>query len=798
MIRARAGAGRAAAILLAVLMLAGLVTVLPGVPRAGAAESGGIDVAPTSVSSPVLTSKGAPLVLGFDLANTTGRDLDQVTVRVRMSQPLTLRGQLANEKAQGTPLTDKEAAFSVSRLAAGQRASGQVKINLEKVPSPLSTGKDGNATYAFTLEASAGGDSAGSARVLVPWMPNAPTKNKTQLGVLWPLVDQPRRDGTTIPDDQQTPVFEDDGLTAELADKGRLDRLVAAGDKLGDKLTWVVDPDLLDTAAAMQRGYRVAPPPTAESTNDRDARKDRKSGDKNGQATPGTGDGDTGAESLANPRTEDTTTPGTGGPVAGTWLDRLRAATAQGTVVALPYSDTDVATVAHAPTTAGTDLSAELSGAVAQGGAAAQRVLNRPVRTNLMWPIEGGVDPSIVALAKTSGASMLVASGSGMPTKKSLNYTPSARAEVGPQLDAIVTDPRIDALLAQDASAPGRKIEIQQQLIAELFTITMEDPNRQRTLLIAPPRNMSADLGEVLAQAVTTATTAAAWADIASLDSVAQSALGEERTVKPYPQELSRTEPSPRYLKAIPELQQSLATFAAILTKPERVTGPYTPAVFGTLSTAWRAPGLDAEAFRLDVARSLRVLEQLVYIAPKSGVTLSGDKGKIPVTVVNRLTQPISIRVEVTSRQPNRLSLTQAEAVTIEPGRTRAIEVEAESAANGKVLVDARLLTPDGSGAFGPGQTFYVNTTSIDGITLGIIGVIAALLLLFSLRAYLRRRRSGSGRDEGEEHHKDDGDDGPEGGPGTSGHPQDDGAHHRGDTTGHTSWDRPGDHHAPA
>ncbi|MGR7000229.1 hypothetical protein ACU686_22790 [Yinghuangia aomiensis] len=31
-----------------------------------------------------------------------------------------------------------------------------------------------------------------------------------------------------------------------------------------------------------------------------------------------------------------------------------------------------------------------------------------------------------------------------------------------------------------------------------------------------------------------------------------------------------------------------------------------------------------------------------------------------------------------------------------------------------------------------PGQTFYVNTTSIDGITLGIIGVIAALLLPFA------------------------------------------------------------------
>ncbi|NUU25470.1 MAG: hypothetical protein HOV68_28780 [Streptomycetaceae bacterium] len=269
--------------------------------------------------------------------------------------------------------------------------------------------------------------------------------------------------------------------------------------------------------------------------------------------------------------------------------------------------------------------------------------------------------------------------------------------------------------------------------------------------------------------------------------------------MKAYPQDVRRTEPSERYLKTVPDLQRSVDAFAAILSKPERVTGPYDPAVLRTLSTAWRGGTMNADTYRLDVTRSLRVLSQLVRIAPKTGVTLSGESGTIPVTVINGLQQAITVRIEAQSRQPNRLSVTNpTEPITIPGGRTQAIKVDATSAANGKVLVDVRMLTPNGKEVFGPTQTFPVNTTSIDGITLGIIGVIAALLALFSLRAYLRRRRTAaSGGDPGDDADGDRetiGDDrnGPaDGGTGTQ-------TRTEGGTRRHTSRDRPEDRHAPA
>ncbi|MDI2130472.1 DUF6049 family protein [Yinghuangia seranimata] len=775
-------------------LLAGLVAI--GVARpAGAADTTPVLVAPTSVTPAVLRDKnGPPLQIAVDVINTTGHDLDGVTLNLRIGQRLTLRDQLSNDKAPDNPVTG--ATTTIAKVPAGGRVSYTFSVAADKLPLSDKAG----GVYAFAVQAQRGGATVGSARVLVPWVPKLqPDFPRTQIGVLWPLIDRPRRDGTTIGDNTQTPVFQDDGLTNELSGTGRLNTLVGIGKGLGNKISWVVDPDLLDAAAAMRNGYRVAParpPETVDKPEKADKGKKGKGDDDEEEAVDV-------ATAKAAPRTEADTTPGTGSQAAADWLNALRAAVGTGVgasdVVALPYADTDIATIAHALSgPSKTDLNRQLTEAVARGGQLTAELLGRQptqVRSNVSWPVAGAVDDEVLATAKTAGSNLVVVSGDSMPPRKDLNYTSSTRAEIGEGTSALVTDPRVDALLNEDASVPGKQVQLQQALIAELFTIAMEEPNRTpRAVLLAPPRQMSVATAKVVESAVREATMpVGGWSELASLDTLAKSKLGEERVLRSYPQDLRRTEPSDRYLKTIPQLQQSVDTFAGILSKPERITGPYDPAVLRTLSTVWRGEGMDADVYRLGVSRGLRVLEQLVRIAPKTGVTLSGDKGTIPITVINGLQQAITVRIEVTSRQPNRLKLTEPEVTTIPAGHTSAIAVPAQSAANGKVLVDVRMLTPDGTHAFGPAQTFYVNTTSIDGITLGIIGVIAGLLALFSLRAYLRRRRAGKagGGDAS-------GDDGAEPGDGEGPMPDGERRADEGEVTRHTSRDRPEGHHAPA
>lgn len=69
--------------------------------------------------------------------------------------------------------------------------------------------------------------------------------------LLWPLASAP----SLLPDGRLV----DDTLAAEIAPGGRLDALVRAA--TGAPVTWVVDPDLVDTVAAMVPGYETARPP---------------------------------------------------------------------------------------------------------------------------------------------------------------------------------------------------------------------------------------------------------------------------------------------------------------------------------------------------------------------------------------------------------------------------------------------------------------------------------------------------------------------------------------------------------
>ncbi len=774
------------------MLAAALVTAAVSRP-AEAADTPAVEVVVRSVSTPVLRPDSV-LKLGVDIVNNTSRDLDDVTVQMRVGvNEMTVRTELSEDGAGTRPVTADEATVRIPAVRAGQRESRELTVPADELG--LSDGTAG--VYAFNIDAVDGGSRVASSRLLVPWIPaKAPKAAKSRIGVLWPLIDQPRRDGTTLGDDSQTPVFLNDGLASELADGGRLDALVDIGATVPE-VTWVVDPDLLDTAGEMAGGYRVAPPQSpdaqaAEAAADAEAEAAEESDGENS-------DGEKSDTETANaaPRTEEETEQGTGGPTAAAWLDQLRRAVAGETVVALPYADADLAAIAHAAGPLKTELTAELAKATALGRTTVQRVLpNQPVRSDVAWPVVGAVDNPVLDTAKANGASLVVASGSSLqPRDPHLTYTSSTRLQLTDTTSALVTDHRIDTLLAGGMNDPNRRLEIQQALIAELFTIAMEQPQLQRSLLIALPRTADAGLAQAVAGALQAAAGADGWYEMVSLDALGQTAAGEDRTMKVYPPELRRTEPSERYLKSVPQLQGSVEVFAGILSKPERITDPYDPAVLRTLSTSWRGDTRDADAYRLDVTRSLRVLQQLVRIAPKTSVTLSGETGQVPVTIINGLQQAITIKLGVESRQPNRLELTAEEVRTIPAGHTSAIPIDAKSAANGKVIVDVRILTPRDDRPFGPTQTFYVNTTSIDGITLGIIGVIAGLLALFSLRAYLRRRgAAAAGEDGSGEGTETGGDDAP----GPFGNGTGAGENSEGGTKRQGSRDRPEDHHAPA
>lgn len=96
----------------------------------------------------------------------------------------------------------------------------------------------------------------------------------------------------------------------------------------------------------------------------------------------------------------DTTTAGKNQAVAKAWLDKLEKTVAdkEKEVVALPFADPDLASLAHN----GKDVTGSLShlkDATTVASSTVQTILHVKPNTDFAWPAEGAVDPSIVKVA---------------------------------------------------------------------------------------------------------------------------------------------------------------------------------------------------------------------------------------------------------------------------------------------------------------------------------------------------------------------------------------------------------------
>ncbi|MEU8895240.1 DUF6049 family protein [Nocardia sp. NPDC048505] len=285
-------------------------------------------VSPTTVT----TSSDARLTVSGTVTNIGDRVVDDISVRIQRAPAVTtpsdlryaLRLDQINYEVTG-PFEDVS-----ERLSPGQRKQFTLSIAL-RGPEGESLGLTQAGVYPLLLNVN-GEPAYGSqarlddARFLLPVLGlpaadgepalPAPADVPVATTVIWPLADRPRMvaglPGTVNGKVELT----DDELAASLAKGGRLEQLVAALETAignGSRnnptagLCVAVDPDLLLTAQAMTKGYRVL-------------------------ASPSDPDGATRA--------------GSGAEAAQAWLDRLRTVAASTCTVALPFAQVDVAALA--------------------------------------------------------------------------------------------------------------------------------------------------------------------------------------------------------------------------------------------------------------------------------------------------------------------------------------------------------------------------------------------------------------------------------------------------------------------
>ncbi|WP_433197058.1 DUF6049 family protein [Nocardia sp. CA-107356] len=389
-------------IIVAVLTILGSVTALPVLIAQHAAAQ---PTTPNSSSSPkflkltldsvnpaaVTTTSDPTLTVAGTVTNIGDRVVDDVSVRVQraaaVATPSALRSTLRLDQVN----YDVTGPFEdvAERLSPGQRKQFTISIALRSGSStaldiskpgvyPLLLNVNGEPAYGTqarlddarfllpVLGVPPAADTSGAATQPVPAAPDAPVATT----LLWPLADRPRLVAGVPGSVNGKAELTDDELAASLGKGGRLDQLLGALESvlgtnpatrdrtLTSAVCVGVDPDLLITAQAMTKGYRVL-------------------------ASPSDPDGATRA--------------GAGADQAQTWLDRLRAVAASVCTVALPFAQVDVTALAAVNDA---DLSARALDAPAD---IVDSILATKTVRGVSVPDSGSIDQSAGMLLRSHG-----------------------------------------------------------------------------------------------------------------------------------------------------------------------------------------------------------------------------------------------------------------------------------------------------------------------------------------------------------------------------------------------------------
>ncbi|MFE0511443.1 DUF6049 family protein [Streptomyces sp. NPDC058964] len=719
---------RTGALLAGAPLLAGLLQ-LPAAAPAQAASSDAVSVSLDSLS-PSAPTDGDTLTVSGTVTNNAKQTVTDAHVGLHVGPSLSTRSAIDSaarhsddlQPSMGSEVGDKYVE-KFAKLAPGVAQHFSVSVPVDK----LDLGQDG----VYELGVSLSGQTSaqpweqvlGIQRTFLPWQPDeAGTRTKTTY--LWPLISTVHMTAKTGAGEQQTPVFLNDDLAKDLSPGGRLAQMLALGKDLD--VTWVIDPDLLASVDAMTRSYRLQ--------------------------------GDNG-----------TTTAGTHQAVAKQWLADLQKAVADKEVVALPFADPDLASLAHNGTSVTGSLS-HIKDATDVAGTTVKTVLHVTPSTDFAWPVDGAVDPSIIKVATSAGADKVITRSDSLQETGGLTYTPSAPRPIGGGTTAVVADTRLSTAFEGDLTKADSATLAVQEFLAQSLALNIQT-DKQRSIVVAPQRMPSSSQAQAMAQAIT-ALQQGNWDQSQELTSAARAKPDPDATTRipstsAYPSSLRKQELPRSAFEQIARTQDKLDNFQVILTDESRVATPFGRAINRGMSTSWRGRAGEADDFRQGVEAWLDELSHQVKLIDKSETKLSGRSATIPVTVQNNLVQGVDhLVLRLTSTMPTRLKIGgkaySEQRVAVNGGHSQSVKFTTSANANGRVTVVARLYTEDGR-QYGAPVSFDVKVTEVTPTVMLVIGGGVLLLVLAGFRMYTQRKRAAAkeAEDDGPDETDEDSD-GPE------------------------------------
>ena len=694
---------------LALVLVAGAALYGTAAARPASADQD-VTVSLTKMTPTVATASSAELNLAGELTIPAGTSHDDVIVQLAYSV-VDYRSQMGEG-----PDTGNDQQLNSVQDTLGALSSGSHPWSLRT--SVSSMGLTPGYVYALDVQAYSDGGFLGALRTYLPYEIGAgPSVGSTKLTVLAPVTAPSPIDGyqESISSAQYYELTEN-SLAQAMGAGGSLYQLLAAGAQLPKgTISWVVDPDLLNSAMQIEGGYIVASSGTASDAIGPDA---------------------------AN---------------ASAWLKEVKTVLggSGSELWQLPTADPDLGSLAQASNSQAQQL---VTDAARQSVSAAslsmlKSAIGRGPQGLLAWPADGQVSPATLTLADSIDPAAVVADSNSIGlAAPGEAYTPTGRAAANGKDNLVVGDDALDAIMSGDAADSGydaagsaSSVLAGQRLLAQTALIAMEKPSLARTVMLTLPRSSgtaSADMG------VLKVLQGATWIQSAGLSTLLKQSPDPNASTGTPTRSAATTasDLSTAQLDAALSLESQLQLYQSILTASDPITDGFAEAVQRTVSTGWRGSSAALTAFESAVASRLKSRTGEVYLIPKSDLTLSGTSGSIPFTVVNQLPQAVKLGLSIQTSRTG-LHVTQIPVRKFATGSTT-VEVKVTAEAPGaKVTVTAFLVNATGAhygtAASGGSQSLQVTVTSIGFVALLLFaGSVALLIFAVGLRIYRGRKGS--------------------------------------------------------
>lgn len=510
----------------------------------------------------------------------------------------------------------------------------------------------------------------------------------------------------------------------------------------GDGVVLAVDPALMEALGVPST--TTSPSATATTTATTTATPTATQ-DPTASASASPSDGATGATAEPTAGTGSTGSTGSTGTDSTTatdteLVDALRTAASEGDVIALPWSDADVAALAHLGRgdliTSATSRSST-SGTVEDGAS-----------TGVAW-VAGALDSTTLG-SLGDATTTVIASPGDLPVAEDLTYTPSGTTVVDGRTvlvpDADLSSALGGRLTTDDGQVNMSDLDARQVLRGDAAILTRQAPSVSRDVVVTLSRTQAARTDPEVLRKRIAALTGSGWTSTQGLDDLLADADQSSRdgdaaarTALPTEQKAA-SEVSESDLSSATETASYLSSVASVLEDPSAVLGREGDVVATTVSASWRTDTA-GRVSNIATARAAgdAVADGLTAV-PSSTINLISSNADLPVRITSSLDQDVTVRVHLVP-SAQRLQADADTTVTVPADGAVTSKVPVTAVGSGDVDLTIEVLAADGTRVGTPTTVHMRVRADWENLGTRVIGLGLVIMLAVGITRTVRRGR---------------------------------------------------------